>query len=313
MIGEFSMSCAVVAGFGEGKLNGSHLWRSEAIRKAALILAIGHALNETKSAETCPLAMAEVWACWDPAESAPRQARLELFWGTRPGSPSSDDFKAWGKHGGFAGARSKSAEAWACILKSAGCGNGRAPFSLNGSGERRVGNRMGQERRILVYRDSRCREGIAEPLASKLWRARRSALKEAPGEAASLFSELGKAMACASLPEGSGKLSLDQLRAARRTGQSIAREALGSKETWMRDFERIEFDYDLACRELGQTASEAGSMEEASGMMDGFFSELGQSEIWPLLAGGGEQEAFFPLLCRLEPAIFKLMGDLSNR
>ncbi len=298
-----------IGGFAPGKIHGSPLWRAEGILRAGLLLAVGHALNESKSQAACPLALAEAWVSWDPAESAPRQARLELFWGTRYGAGPSGRDEGWGE-GGFARAKADSDRAWREIVGSAlaepevDCAP--SPKWAGDSGAAR--GRRDRERRILVYRDTRCPEGVGGRLASKLWLERREALKKAPGEAASLFSELGKALACAALPRAGDDLGLGRLRGARAEGARIGKEAIGSGEFWESDAEKVAFDYDMACREIGEIASEAGTMEEASGILDGFFLELGRNPIWPLLAGGGEQEAYFPLLCRLEPEIFRLIG-----
>lgn len=307
--------CDGIAGFAMSKMHGSPLWRADGILRAGLLLAVGHAINESKSTMACPLAVAEAWACWDPSEPAPRRARLELYWGTRPESAPSGDEAGWARFGGFAAAKEQSERAWRSIVEEALCARSederypipkwtgpQVPGKVRGSGKSR-------ERRILVYRDTRSPESVGGRLASRLWLDRREALKSAPGEAASLFSELGKAFAAAALPRAGDQLTLGAIRESRAIGAQIGQEAIGSGEFWENYSEKVAFDYDMACREVGQMASESDSMEEASAMLDGFFMALGRNPIWPLLAGGGEQEAYFALLCRLEPEIFRLIGQ----
>lgn len=261
--------------------------------KAAVLLSLGHMLNERKHTHRTPLALREAWGVWDPSAAAPRNIKIGLFWGPRPNDapnrtdayiPKGVELEEWIK---------KSRRYWSFVLHE----DLLAPVPFENP-TRFIGTKKG--RSVLIYKDTRCSLFPSMRNAqSDFWHMRRSTLKEAPNEAGHFFAQLGGVLAVAAKPAANEELPISRLREARQAGEAMAEEALQAS-FWIHDPERSNLDYDFACREAGQTANDFDSADEASAFLETFFTCLASNKHWAKLAQGGEQEVFFPLLCRLE-------------
>lgn len=284
----------------------SAFWSSESLGAAALTLALGHASNEARHEPACPLALESVWALWDPSQGAPRAIDLALSFAPRPLGLSPLERRLPQEQ-----QRARTLDFWRACLIRAGWAPGRIARMLAPSWSQH--QRQGA-RRALIYQDSRCGAPIesAETSLRKaaLWRERRATLRAAPGESASLFADIGKTLAASALTCEGGELPIASLAPSREVGQRLAEQALREGAFWVHDPERRAFDYDLACREAGEEASGAPSARHAQELIEAFFWRFASDTLWPTLAGSGEQEVYFPMLCQIEPQARALAGLL---
>ena len=153
----------------------------------------------------------------------------------------------------------------------------------------------------LLYRDTRVESlpGLAAREA-KMWRARRATLRIAGGEVSDIMRQLGAAISFAAMPMPSQRLTLAEVRDAREEGMGLAIEALMHCATHG-ERDDVALEYDFGCREAGERSVELGNAVLCMAFLQGFFMALGDNQDWWRVAGGGEQEAFFVLLCKLEP------------
>lgn len=276
-------------------------WKPSGVRQAAFALSLAHVINEMKRESVCPLAVWEIWAYWDEGARTPKALNLAVFWGTRPAvefdvpdrEPKSGT-AAWVEKSREELNDSK--EFWAVSAHERDEGMLAWPFPSMEALLKKKGRRFS-----LLYRDTR-----VSPLeelkarSHRFWRARRVALREAGGEVADLLRQIGAAISYAAMPMPSQRLTLWEIRDAREKGMGIAIEALMHCATHERMVD-AELEYDFACRAAGEMAVEQTNAVLCMAWLQGFFMALGESELWAEVAGGGEQEAFFGLLCRLEP------------
>lgn len=278
------------------------MWSPPFIKLLAQAISLGHVTNENKRAALSPSAVREVWAYWDDRDSFPKKVRLALFFGSRPGRPEapekpSDPFVSLDKM------KARSALFWREALGLKQIEAGQSVFlsttALLADPHRRMS---------LIYRDSRLeRPAELERADARLWVARRRTLARAGGETASLLMTLGQAMAYEALPMPSERLSLGQIQRAREKGQLIGISAIGERAS--EAGASIALKYDFACREAGDSAGGADNAVEASALLQGFFLTLASNQRWATVGGGGEHEALFSLLCRLEK---KWQGSLDE-
>lgn len=278
--------------------NQTSQWKPACVRQAAFALSLAHVINEMKRELVCPLAVREIWAYWDADAGNPKGLKLAVQWGDRAPvsikkegerfAPMAADVlieQAW-----------DSREFWAVSAHERDEGILTWPFPKLEVALSKKGRRFS-----LLYRDTRVSE-LPELAArsARLWRARRATLREAGGEVADLFRQVGAAIAYAALPMPSQRLTLMELRDAREEGMGLAIEALIQCAAHL-DARDAEIEYDFTCREAGERAVELGSSVMCMAYLQGFFMALGDNKQWARVAGGGEQEVLFGLLCRLEP------------
>ena len=272
------------------------MWERRSLAAVAAMMSLAHAANETKAQRAFPLSITDIWVWWDPQAPMPRELGACMFMGYRPLAGH-----AWDK-ARLERAKTESREFWAQAL-----GSPKAPGKVFLSSKQAFAK---PRRMLLIWRDTRSEpfeeQRRAEPM---FWRQRRKTLREAPAEAASLLGALGETLAYSAFGEaGYGDRTLEELALFRSRGCEIGQGGLAGVE-WGRDFERKSLDFDFACRELGEAAMDAGNAQLASELFRGFFGELSQSRDWPDLASEGEQEAYFPLMCRLEPLWREYLGS----
>lgn len=271
------------------------MWRKDCLREAAFALSLAHVLNENKRVGMSPLAVREIWAYWDESAGSPKEFRLALFWGPRPGAKAPKGSQApWaGETEASAWARDEreSREFWVACAQERDEGHLLTVFQNPKSALAKKGRRF-----ALIYRDDRI--GDSPQLSrhmSRLWLARRKSLMEASGEVGSLLRSVGSAIAQAALGDPVRRLGIEEVAAARERGEELARRGLARA-----GMEGHEIEYDFACREAGEMAA-ASDAVRARALMLGFFGTLVESGKWSELGGSGEQEMFFTLLCRIEP------------
>lgn len=278
-------------------------WKASGVRQAAFALSLAHVINEMKRSPVCPLAVWEIWAYWDEGVRTPKSLRLAVFWGRRPAvEERGPEAEAETGRGGEAAVESlrerlrESKEFWAVNAHERDEGMLAWPFPSMEALLMKRGRRFS-----LLYRDTRV-ESLDQhkSRAHRFWRARRVTLREAGGEVADLLRQIGAAISYAAMPMPSQRLTLWEIREARESGMGIAIEALMHCATHER-VRDAELEYDFACRTAGEMAVEQSNAVVCMAWLQGFFMALGESELWAKVAGGGEQEAFFGLLCRLEP------------
>jgi hypothetical protein len=256
---------------------------------------MAHVINEVKRSPVCPLAVREIWAYWDQSCGSPKAFKLHVSWGRRPkvGLPCEAE---WGDGKPTELEVRESKEFWCVCVHERDEGLLGYPFIPLATIMAHPNRRMS-----LLYRDKR-----VEPMwdltshTSWLWRMRRKTLREAGGEVGDLLRNIGSAIAYAALPMPSQRLTLGELRDAREQGMGLAIEALMSCFAHQKA-EESALEYDFACREAGDQAVEKGNAVMCMAYLQGFFMALGDHEAWGQVAGGGEQEVFFGLLCRIEP------------
>jgi hypothetical protein len=270
-------------------------WRGSAVRQAAFAVSLAHVINEVKREPVCPLSVREIWAYWDERAGSPKTLKLAVVWGTRPVAGAAEGEGAQGTHAGWTMEQMKreSKDFWSACAFERDEGLLQAPFPCLEAVLRNKGLRLS-----LIYRDSRA-QALPDALAreARMWRARRQTLREASGEVSDLLRSIGAAIAYAALPMPSRQLTLGAIREARVEGERLAREALAFRG----GDEDAALEYDFACRQAGEDSSSKSNAVACMIYMQGFFMALGESPKWWRMAGGGEQEAFFGLLCRLEP------------
>jgi hypothetical protein len=272
-------------------------WLPSGVRQASFALSLAHVINEMKRSTVCPLAVWEIWAYWDEGARTPKALKLAVFWGVRPqvGVKAIEvDPKMNPQQ--IEAALKESKEFWAVSSHERDEGILAWPFPSMETLLRAKNRRFS-----LLYRDTR-----VEPLdqiktrSARFWRARRMTLREAGGEVSDLLRQIGAAISYAAMPMPSQRLTLWEIREAREGGMGIAIEAMlhcATHESVM----DAELEYDFACRAAGEMAVEQTNAVLCMAWLQGFFMALGESDLWAKVAGGGEQEAFFGLLCRLEP------------
>ena len=271
------------------------IWRQACLRQAAFAMSLSHVVNESKREAVCPLAVSEVWAHWDEGGPSPKGFKLAVEWGRRPAAAISEMGRPPMGRAEEIAKLADSRGFWSSCAHERDEGMLARPFPGMDALLARE-----SERFALLYRDSR-----VEPLAGArarghlLWRARRAALASRAGEVGDLLRSVGAAMAYAALPMPSGRLTLGELRDARERGMGLAIEALMSCASH-RGRADSAMEYDFACREAGEAAVEMGNAVKSMAYLQGFFTALSESPWWAGVAGGGEQEAFFCLLCRIE-------------
>lgn len=286
-----------VPDFDGGWSNQPSQWRPSCVRQAAFALSLAHVINEMKREKVCPLAVREIWAYWDQNAGNPKNLKIAVFWGRRPeGAVRRSDRPKTLTHEQLAEAERESREFWAVSAHERDEGILSWPFpSLEAMLARK------DRRFSLLYRDTRVETlaGLAAREA-RLWRARRATLRTASGEVADFMRQLGAAISFAAMPMPPQRLTLAEVRDAREEGMGLAIESLmhcAAHES----LSDIALEYDFGCREAGERAAERGNAVLCMAFLQGFFMALGDSQDWWRVAGGGEQEAFFVLLCRLEP------------
>lgn len=270
------------------------IWRDACIRQAAFALSLAHVINEVKREPVCPLAVREIWAYWDSDWPSPRSFKLAVQWGRRPqvdfnnpDKPVSPE-ELWEM-------TAESKDFWGVCAQEMDEGMLGHPFPPLESLLSRAGRKLS-----LIYRDTR-----VEPLMQsqsrqhRLWRMRRETLRSSAGEVADLLRTIGAAVAYCALSMPSQRLTLGEIRKAREDGVALAEQSLincalhaGEREAG--------FEYDFACREAGEVAVEMGNTVKSMAYLQGFFTALSESPQWCRVAGGGEQEVFFGMLCRIE-------------
>ena len=281
-------------------------WRASAIRQAAFAVSLAHVINEVKREPVCPLAVREIWAYWDERSGSPKSLKLAVIWGTRPFLGAAQGGDSEGAHAGWSEREMlrESMGFWSACAQERDEGALAHPFPPLETMLRSKGLRLS-----LIYRDLRAGElGAPKAKAAAMWRARRKTLREAAGEVSDLLGSIAAAIAYAALPMPSRQLTLGAIRHARDEGVALAREALEFKGP-----EReAALEYDFACREAGEEASSIGNAVACMLYLQGFFASLGESGDWWRLAGAGEQEALFGLLCRLEPKWGESLDAMSR-
>jgi hypothetical protein len=265
------------------------------VKQCAFALSLAHVINEVKRAPVCPLAIYEIWAYWSSEGSSPREFKLAVAWGRRP-STQAGEVRIPYAPAEIAEHLSESKDFWNVSAVERDEGMLGHPFpSLEAVLSRK------NMRFSLVYRDTR-----VEPLSDmsmrqhRLWRARRATLRSSAGEVSDLMRSLAYAFSYSALPMPSQRLTLGEVRDAREEGIGLAIECL--MECAMHEGEvEAGLEYDFACRDAGQIAVEKVNAVLCASYLQGFFMALGDHPQWARVAGGGEQEVFFGLLCRIEP------------
>lgn len=273
-------------------------WRPSSVRQAAFALSLAHVINELKREKVCPLAVREIWAYWDQNSGSPKTLKLAVAWGVRPeGAVRKGSKPPPPTPEALIYAERESREFWAVSAQERDEGMLSWPFP---NFEVMLAPKF--RRYALLYRDNRSTQLAAlSAREARLWRARRATLRGAGGEVADLFRQLGSAISYAALPMPSQRLTLSELRLSREEGAALAVESLLHCSAHGKAHADVELEYDFACREAGERSAERGNAVLSMAFLQGFFMALGDSPDWWRVAGGGEQEAFFNLLCRLEP------------
>ena len=265
------------------------VWRRGGIEGVLGALSLSHSINETKASDRCPVAVREIWAVWNGSSPYPRDCKPAVFFGTRPGEPMFPP--------GWAQMESMGRSFWSEAFGDVGSIPPPKAFVSSIS--------RGAARASLVFRDSRVGDSAGLKARSHmLWRARRDAIGKAPGEVGSLLAAIGEGLAWEVFGKvgrgASGMTDPSQEREARVSGAETAASGLAGS-FWENDPERRALDFDFSCREIGEESFSTGSFELAAAMVSSFFKTLSdEGEVWRGLAGGGEQEVFFPYLCALE-------------
>ena len=269
------------------------IWRQACIRQAAFAMSLAHVINEVKRTPVCPLAVSEIWAYWDGSGSSPRSFKLAIDWGRRPRvdlrilpicSPQE-----------YAHQWAESKEFWSVCSHERDEGMLANPFPSFEAVLSKLGRNFS-----LLYKDTRVEE--IDPRAtrhSRLWRARRQTLRTSGAEVADLLRMMAAACAYEALPMPSQRLTLGALRDAREAGIGLAIESLLSCALHIKHSDAGN-EYDFACREAGENALEMSNAVMTMAYLQGFFTALSESPQWCRVAGSGEQEVFFGLLCRIE-------------
>lgn len=271
------------------------MWRQSCVRQAAFALSMAHVINEVKREPVCPLAVREIWAYWDQSSGSPKAFKLHVAWGRRPkvGLPCETN---WIDAKPDERDLMESKEFWSVCAHERDEGILAHPFIPLATIMANPNRRMS-----LLYRDTRVESiGDLSRRSSWLWRMRRKTLRDASGEVGDLLRTIGSAIAYAALPMPSQRLTLRELRDAREQGMGLAIEALMSCASHDKD-EDSAWEYDFACREAGEEAVGKGNAVMCMAYLQGFFMALGDHEAWGHVAGAGEQEVYFGLLCRIEP------------
>lgn len=270
-------------------------WRASSIRQAAFAVSLAHVINEVKREPVCPLSVREIWAYWDERAGSPKSLKLAVLWGIRPPAGAAEGEAPGGTHAGWSveDMLRESKDFWSACATERDEGALHAPFPSLEALLRKRGLRLS-----LIYRDSRAGAlPDAKARCAAMWRLRRRTLRDAAGEVSDLLRSVGAAIAYAALPMPSRQLTLGALREAREEGTALARQAL----EFQGPHEEAALEYDFACREAGEEAASMSNAVACLIFMQGFFIALGDHPKWWRMAAGGEQEAFFGLLCRLEP------------
>ena len=271
------------------------IWRHACIRQASFAMSLAHVINEMKREIVCPLAVAEIWAYWDPSGSSPKSFKILVEWGLRP---SLEPKKAtpFMSRELYSELCAESRDFWVACAHERDEGMLTNPFAP-------IETILSKPNRAfsLLYKDTRV--SMIEPHSTRharLWRARRLTLKKFAGEVSDLLRMMGAACAYEALPMPSQRLTLGELRDAREAGMGLAIESLLNSVLHQRKLDAGN-EYEFACREAGATALEMSNAVMCMAYLQGFFCALNESPHWSLVAGSGEQEVFFGLLCRIDP------------
>jgi hypothetical protein len=271
------------------------IWKVSGIKQCAFALSLAHVINEVKREPVCPLAVYEIWAYWSSKSSTPRDFKLAVVWGYRPSIHVAPPKKVGADHE-MMEQLIDSKEFWNVSACERDEGMIGFPFPS-------LENLLKREdmRFSLVYRDTRVEPLPGSRLSDhRLWRARRATLRSSAGEVSDLMRSLGAAFSYAALPMPSTSLTFSAMREVREQGIGLAIECLMACALREKESD-AGIEYDFACRDAGQMAVEKGNAVLCSEYLQGFFMALGEHSQWSRVAGGGEQEVFFGLLCRIEP------------
>lgn len=289
----------------------SSCWPPDSLEAIANIISLAHVINENKRANLSPKAISEIWAYWDMhADEGVRGIKVAIFWGERPGrevrNPKQNDpFSVDERH-------KASVDFLNQCLSLLDAQNLEFPKMSGHSEDSKISSPVTVKallarhlKMVLVYRDSRIKKPFEFESTrnhSLLWRARRQTLMTAAPEVSDLLISLGVLLARQAKGPSNMDLNHEQsaIEKAYLEGLELAQDALNDIFL-SSSHQEHELNYNFACRALGEIVEESSSEQIASAMFKGFFSELGRQPLWSKLAGSGENEAFFPLLCQLEP------------